>query len=67
VPGVAPSTLAPAANRAATARSPTDWLAAIERLAGSGEKTAARAELEAFRKAYPDYPVPERLEKLLAP
>jgi hypothetical protein len=67
VPGVAPSTLAPAANRAATARSPSDWLAAIERLAGTGEKTAARAELEVFRKAYPDYPVPERLEKLLAP
>ncbi|MGB8300378.1 MAG: hypothetical protein WCE67_04970 [Azonexus sp.] len=58
---------APAANRAAVARSPSAWLAAIERLAGTGEKTAARAELEAFRKAYPDYPLPERLEKLLAP
>ena len=58
---------APAANRAAAARSPSAWLAAIERLAGTGEKTAARAELEAFRKAYPDYPLPERLEKLLAP
>jgi hypothetical protein len=58
---------APAANRAAAARSPSEWLAAIERLAGTGEKTAARAELEAFRKAYPDYPLPERLEKLLAP
>ena len=58
---------APAANRAAVARSPSAWLAAIERLAGTGEKTAARAELEAFRKVYPDYPLPERLEKLLAP
>ena len=67
VPGVPPSSGAPAANQAAAARSPSDWLAAIERLAGTGEKTAARAELEAFRKAYPDYPVPERLEKLLAP
>jgi hypothetical protein len=67
VPGGAPSSAAPAANREATARSPADWLAAIERRAGAGEKTAARAELEAFRKAYPDYPVPERLEKLLAP
>jgi hypothetical protein len=67
VPGVAPSSGAPAANRAAAARSPSDWLAAIERLAGTGEKTAARAEIEAFHKAYPDYPVPERLEKLLAP
>ncbi len=67
VPGVPPSSEAPAANRDAAARSPSDWLAAIERLAGTGEKLAARAELEAFRKAYPDYPVPESLEKLLAP
>ena len=67
VPGVPPSSGAPAANQAAAARSPSDWLAAIERLAGTGEKTAARVELEAFHKAYPDFPVPERLEKLLAP
>ena len=67
VPGVPPSSGAPAANQAVAARSPSDWLAAIERLAGAGEKTAARSELEAFRKAYPDFPVPERLEKLLAP
>lgn len=66
-PGAAPSGGAPAANRVAAARSPADWLAAIERLAGTGEKTAARAELESFRKAHPEYPVPERLEKLLAP
>ena len=66
-PGIAPSSGAPAANRVDIARSPSDWLAAIERLAGAGEKTAARSELEAFRKAYPDFPVPERLEKLLAP
>ncbi len=67
VPGVSSSTVAPAANRAAAARSPSDWLVAIERLAAAGEKTAARAELEAFRKAYPDYLVPKGLEKLLAP
>jgi hypothetical protein len=67
VPGVSPSSGAPAANQAVAARSPSDWLAAIERLAGTGEKTAARVELEAFCKAYPDYPVPESLEKLLAP
>jgi hypothetical protein len=66
VPGVAPLSGAQA-NRAVAAGSPSDWLAAIERLAGAGEKTAARSELEAFRKAYPDFPVPERLEKLLAP
>ncbi len=66
-PGAAPSSGAPAANRDATARSASDWLAAIEGLAGDGKKSAARAELEAFRKAYPDYPLPERLEKLLAP
>ena len=67
VPGVSSSAVAPAANRAAATRSPSDWLAAIERLAAAGEKTAARAELEAFHKAFPDYPVPERLQKLLAP
>ncbi|MGB8148848.1 MAG: hypothetical protein WCF00_10745, partial [Azonexus sp.] len=66
-PEPAAASAAPAANRAAVARSPSAWLAAIERLAGKGEKTAARAELEAFRKVYPDYPLPERLEKLLAP
>jgi len=57
----------PAAKPAAAASSPSDWLAAIERLAAAGEKAAARVELEAFRKAYPDYPIPEGLEKLLAP
>ena len=67
VPGVSSSAVAPAENRAAATRSPSDWLAAIERLAAAGEKTAARAELAAFHKAFPDYPVPERLEKLLAP
>ena len=66
-PGAAPSNGAPAASRDAAARSPSDWLAAIERLAAAGEKAAARVELEAFRKAYPDYPIPEGLEKLLAP
>ena len=55
------------AKRAAAAQSTSDWLAAIERLADTGEKTAARAELESFRKAHPEYPIPERLEKLLAP
>jgi len=67
VPGVSSSAVAPAANRAAATRSPSDWLAAIERLAAAGEKTGARAELEAFHKAFPDYPVPERLERLLEP
>ena len=50
----------------AVARNPSDWLAAIERLAATGEKSAARTELESFRKAYPEYPVPSALEKLLA-
>ena len=67
VPGVSSSAVAPAANRVAATRSPSDWLAVIERLAAAGEKTGARAELEAFHKAFPGYPVPERLERLLAP
>jgi hypothetical protein len=58
---------APAANGIAAARRPPEWLAAIDRLAQTGEKAAARDELEAFRKAYPEYPVPDKLKKLLAP
>ena len=58
---------APAGARLSEATSPSDWLAAIERLAAAGDKAAAGVELAAFRKAYPDYTVPERLEKLLAP
>ena len=65
--GVSPLAGAPAANRMAVARNPSDWLAAIERLAATGEKSAARTELESFHKAYPEYPVPSALEKLLAP
>lgn len=58
---------APAGARSSEAASPSGWLAAIERLAAAGDKAAAGVELAAFRKAYPDYPVPERLEKMLAP
>ena len=58
---------APAGARSSEATSPSDWLAAIERLAAAGDKAAAGVELAAFRKAYPDYTVPERLEKMLAP
>lgn len=58
---------APAGVQSSEAASPSDWLAAIERLAAAGEKAAAGVELAAFRKAYPDYTVPERLEKMLTP
>ncbi|MBL8420795.1 MAG: hypothetical protein JNK92_09185 [Dechloromonas sp.] len=58
---------APGANGIAAARRPPEWLAAIDRLAQTGEKAAARDELEKFRKAYPEYPVPDKLKKLLAP
>ena len=65
--GCSLSAEAPAANGIAAARRPPEWLAAIDRLAQTGEKAAARDELEAFRKAYPEYPVPDKLKKLLAP
>lgn len=65
--GLSLSAEAPAANGIAAARRPPEWLAAIDRLAQTGEKAAARDELEAFRKAYPEYPVPDKLKKLLAP
>lgn len=57
----------PAAARLSATTSPSDWLAAIERLAAAGDEVDARAEFAAFRKAYPDYPVHDRLEKMLAP
>jgi hypothetical protein len=51
---------APAAIAAEKARHPDAdaWLREIEALRGAGRDADARRELEAFRKAYPDHPVP---------
>lgn len=45
-------------------RSPTEWIERLLQLrAGAGkEDEAFRRELEAFRAAYPDYPLPPELE-----
>lgn len=59
-----PAAAAPAAQQLrsrAIARSPDDWLAAIRKLREQGQPEAAAREWEAFRKAYPDYPLPEDL------
>lgn len=43
-------------------RDPAAWLADIRALVAAGETRAARASLEAFREAWPDYPVPPELD-----
>jgi len=57
----------PAADRAAASESrenlaPDEWLARIERLKREGRDAEAAASLEAFRKRYPDYPIPAALK-----
>lgn len=42
--------------------SPEDWLTRIKRLKREGKLVEAKKELAAFKKRYPDYPVPEVLE-----
>jgi hypothetical protein len=43
---------------------PQRWLAAIEQLQAAGNLDAARRELAAFRKRYPDQPLPPSLDRL---
>ncbi|WP_426342449.1 hypothetical protein ACN9MZ_12610 [Pseudoduganella sp. S-14] len=50
-----------AAARAADTESPKDWLQAIERMLDGGDTEAAAAQWKRFRKAHPDYPVPDTL------
>ncbi len=42
--------------------SPEDWLARIRKLKREGKPEEAKKELAAFKKRYPDYPVPKALE-----
>ena len=44
---------------------PEDWLAHVDDLVDAGDEEQARAELTAFREAWPDYPLDERYEALL--
>ncbi len=45
-----------------TVLSPEDWLMRIKKLKQAGKQEDAKTELAAFRKRYPDYPVPSALE-----
>jgi hypothetical protein len=52
---------APVADEAKESRDPESWLAHIQSLRERGEAQAAARELDAFRAAYPDYPLPPEL------
>jgi hypothetical protein len=54
-----PARKAPA--HASDAASPKDWLQTIERMLDAGDTEAAAAQWKRFRKAHPDYPVPDTL------
>ena len=54
-----------AAARASDAVSPKDWLQTIERMLEAGDTEAAAAQWKRFRKAHPDYPVPDSLANRL--
>ena len=54
-----PAPKAPA--RASDPESPKDWLQTIERMLEAGDTEAAAAQWKRFRKAHPDYPVPDTL------
>jgi len=54
-----PAPKAPA--RASDAESPKAWLQTIERMLEAGDTEAAAAQWKRFRKAHPDYPVPDTL------
>lgn len=43
-------------------RTPTDWIEEIRRLKHEGRETEMRAQLAAFRLAYPDYRLPDDLK-----
>jgi hypothetical protein len=49
----------------AAADQPKDWLGKIDGLLRDGKDSAAREQLVAFRRQYPDYPIPQRLQALL--
>jgi hypothetical protein len=52
------------AAREAAPRSPEAWLADIRALLQAGRGEEARAALQAFRRSYPDHPLPADLEAL---
>ena len=63
---------APKANTRATVggyripqRDAKEWLQAIEGMLDTGDTATAAAQWKRFRKAYPDYPVPDTLSERL--
>ena len=46
---------------------PQDWLRSIDDLLRDGKDAAAREQLIGFRKKFPQFPLPERLQALLPP
>jgi hypothetical protein len=49
------------------AAKPADWLRRIEDLLRVGDEATAREQLKDFRKQFPLYPLPQRLQVLLPP
>ena len=45
------------------AQRPAEWLKRIEKLKQEGKQEEVKKELEAFRKRYPDYPIPAGLKE----
>lgn len=50
-----------AAAGAIEPENPKDWLQSIERMLDDGDTNSAAAQWKRFRKAHPDYPVPDTL------
>ena len=50
-----------AAVRSLDAGNPKDWLQSIEHMLDAGDTESAAAQWKRFRKAHPDYPVPDIL------
>jgi hypothetical protein len=71
-PAPAASAPAPKADTRATVggyripqREAKEWLQAIERMLDTGDTATAAAQWKRFRKAYPDFPVPDTLSERL--
>lgn len=64
-PAEAASRAASEVNPADTRSEPDAWLAQIRALFATGQESAARAELERFRQAWPDYPLPDDFPEAL--
>lgn len=61
--GVQPGRAAERVGKTEASRTPAQWIEEIRRLRQVGDEVAARAQLAAFRRAYPDYPLPDDLKQ----